>query len=229
MIVQRDLFSPVDPVGIHDNIALLRLAKDSLQLHHREFPRDKQISQHLSRTHTGQLIHIPHQNQTCAGGDRFQQRLEQHHVHHGHLIDNDDVRLQRIGLISLKAYFPGIIVRERTVQLQHTMNGSGLIPCGLCHSLGRPAGGCCQKNIQPSGLEISDHHIDGRGLAGAGPSGQKKYAIGDTVQHCLKLQFIQFHVQLSGKLLQLFSNGVLHGGKLFCQTHIQIQQHPGTV
>ena len=64
--------------------------------------------QNLSRSHAWKLIHISHQDQSRPMQDRFQQRLQQKQVHHGHLVHYDHIRLQRLRNMFVH---PGILRR----------------------------------------------------------------------------------------------------------------------
>ena len=102
LVIQPDLFPPVNPVGVHHDVALSRLAKNLLQPYYGERLRNDQIVQHLSRANAGELVDVPHQNQSGARTDRFQQCMKQGNVYHGHFIHDDHVRFQRVVLVPLE-------------------------------------------------------------------------------------------------------------------------------
>ena len=52
-VFNGDLLPVVDPVGVHDDVALLRLPENPLQLHHGKAPAADEVPQHLSRPHAG--------------------------------------------------------------------------------------------------------------------------------------------------------------------------------
>ena len=57
-------FSTVDLMGIHHNVTFRSLTEDLRQLYHRKAAAVDNISQHISRSHTGELVFIPYQDQS---------------------------------------------------------------------------------------------------------------------------------------------------------------------
>ncbi len=74
------------------------------------------------------------------------------------------------------------------------MNRFCLKSSRLCHALGCPPSGRCQKNVHALLLKITDNHVDGGRLARTGSARQDK----DTILHCLRhrsaLQCIELHL-----------------------------------
>ena len=98
-------------------------------------------------------------------------------VHHGHLIDDDHVRVQGILLVALKSHtcrgaaLPLLIQPRPAGELQQPVNGPGLVARGLGHALGGAPGGGRQKDLHLPHLEVADDDVDRGGLAGAGAAG----------------------------------------------------------
>ena len=86
------------------NVALGGLTEDVGQLNHIEAAGFYNIPQYISRTHAGELVHIPHQNEPGAHVHCPQQGMHEADVHHGHFIYDDDIGIQRILLISVKMH-----------------------------------------------------------------------------------------------------------------------------
>ena len=63
--------SGMDPVGVDNNVAFRRLPENMGQFHHIKRPGADHVFQHIARTHRGQLVHIPHQDQPCPHGNRL--------------------------------------------------------------------------------------------------------------------------------------------------------------
>ena len=80
-------------MGIDDNVTLSGLPEDLLQSYRGERPAVHEVPQYLSGSHTGQLIHISPQDQSCSRKNCFQKRLKQLNIHHGHFINDHHIRL----------------------------------------------------------------------------------------------------------------------------------------
>ena len=103
-LCQVNRFSCINFMGIDHNVALGGLAEDVGQLHHIEAAGFNDIPQHISGANAGELVHIPHQDETGAHVHCPQQGMHQADVHHGHLIYDNDICIQRIFLISVKMH-----------------------------------------------------------------------------------------------------------------------------
>ena len=87
---------------VHHNETLHRLTENLLQLHCWEFLRRNKVSDDIARPHARQLVAVADQDQTAADGQRAQNAFKHIRVHHGKLIDDHCVTLQRIALVSLE-------------------------------------------------------------------------------------------------------------------------------
>ena len=83
----------IDPVGVHDDQALLGLPENLRQMHGRQNPAPEHISKGEARPHRGQLVGVAHQNQPLALGDCLQKAVQQLYVHHGHFIHDHRIAL----------------------------------------------------------------------------------------------------------------------------------------
>ena len=113
--------------------------------------------------------------------------MHQADVYHRHFINNDHICIQRIFFIPVKMHaagakggiFPGSIISchgtgirdARRNQLQHSVNGTGLITGSFCHPLCRASGRCSQKDLHSLIFKILDNGIDGGSLSCTGTSG----------------------------------------------------------
>ena len=92
------------------------------------------------------------------------------------------------------------------------MNSPGLVPGRLGHSLGRPACGRRQHDIQSHPRIVIDDGVDGRRLTGAGSACYYDYSVGYTLDHRFKLQLVQLYIpgflHLKDSLLVLLSLAV---------------------
>ena len=80
--LQRRNLAPVDQVGVANNFAFRRLAKDFSKLHHRNHTGADNISQHVAGAHRGQLMHIAHQHKGGSKRNGLEQVVEKQGVHH---------------------------------------------------------------------------------------------------------------------------------------------------
>ena len=103
-LAKRNPFTIVDPVGIDDNVTLGCLTEDPGQLHYIKGPGGDQVTQHIARTNTRKLVGIPHQDQAGSGVHCPKKCMHQINIHHGHLINDDSICIQRILLIALKMH-----------------------------------------------------------------------------------------------------------------------------
>ena len=88
--------------GIKNAGILACLTEDPGQLYYRTASGSDNVLQHTARTDTWQLVDITHQDQSGSHTDSFQQGIHQENVYHGHFINDDHIRFQRIFFIPFK-------------------------------------------------------------------------------------------------------------------------------
>ena len=173
LIGKDDLFPAVDPVRIHNNVRFRRLAEDLHETDCREDIRLKHIPQNRTGSYGGQLVHIPDKDQSRPDRNRRQERVHQGNVHHRHLIDDNDVRLQRVCLVPLKAdIFPKFL--RGGADFEQPVDRRSFVSRCLCHPLGGTSRRCRQADRQIFGLKVAEHLVNGRGLAGPRPARQNE-------------------------------------------------------
>ena len=101
--------------------------------------------------------------------------MHQVHIHHGHFIYDDGVRLQGIVPVFLeiregagRILLPVLFFVRAAPDAQQAVDGHGFPSGGLRHAAGRPARGGRQQDIQVLRLKIMDDRIDGGRFACAG-------------------------------------------------------------
>ena len=157
-------------MGVADDGGLLRLAEDLGQTHHRHDAAADQVVKEPTRPHAGQLIRVAYQHQAALVLHGPQQRRHQGDVHHGHLVHDDGLSIQRFLLVLGE----GQLSLFRVVACaQQTMDGGGFGAAQLAEPFGRAAGGGCQGGFQTHGLEQAQNASQGRGLTGARPTGEQ--------------------------------------------------------
>ena len=161
-------------MGVPDDGRLLRLPKH-LPQEHRFYPlAADQIGKHVARAHGGQLIRIAHQNQTGSGPQRPQQRGKQGQVHHGHLVHNDGVRLQRFLLIFQEGHLMG---RFAPVHAQKPMNRLSLHAGQFAHAFRRTTCGSRQYDVQSHLLKQGHNAPHRGGFTGTGTTGEDQHPV----------------------------------------------------
>ena len=183
-VCQNRHLAAVDGVGIGHDQRCLRLPEYLLQPHGRKTAAVYQVVQHTPRADTGQLIRIADQDQSRSRLDCPQECRHQHTVHHGCLVNDDDLLLQQILLVAAEATTPAILVKAH---LQQTVNGLRLAGSGLGQALCRSAGGRSQRNLHPHGIEYLDQRVYDRCLSRSGTSGQDHNPVAKRVKNRLFL------------------------------------------
>ena len=112
--------------------------------------------------------------------------MHQRKVYHGHLIDNQHIRLQGILPVPHKAIYIALFLRI-PADLQEAVDRLCLISGGLRHSFSRPSCRRRQQNAHPLALKKLDHGINGSRLTGPGPAGQDQKPVLDGFYHRLVL------------------------------------------
>ena len=214
------MLAPVDLVGIHDNIALACLTEDPGQLYYRTASGSDNVLQHTARTDTWQLVDITHQDQSGSHTDSFQQGIHQENVYHGHFINDDHIRFQRIFFIPFKGSCAAV-VRRHPRQLQKPVDRHCLPTGGFRHPLGCAACRCRQKDLHVLRLKIPDNGIDRGRLTGTRSSRDDQHTIFHCFHHGFSLHLIQ-----SDRCLLLYFRKLFHDLAFFHLTfQIQIMQH----
>ena len=89
-------------MGVHDDIALLRLPENLGQGNDWHAARTDEIAQEIPWADRRKLVGVADQHQAGAVRQRLKQRLHKRHIDHRHLIEHDDIALQRVGPAALE-------------------------------------------------------------------------------------------------------------------------------
>jgi hypothetical protein len=92
------------------------------------------VSEHQSGADARKLIGIPDKNQACLAGEGIQKTAHEWHIDHGDFIDDQDIALERVGGISLKA-------SACRLKFQQPVESGSLKPGCLRKTLSRPPRG----------------------------------------------------------------------------------------
>ena len=96
LIVDDRHFAIVNPVGIHDYIALFRLPEYLLEKDRRKSAAVYEVSQNLTGSHARKLGTVPHKDQVRSGNKGLKKGVKEMNIHHGHLIDYYGIGLKGI-------------------------------------------------------------------------------------------------------------------------------------
>ena len=181
MVIDDGHFAAVDAVRVADDVAFLGLAKNLRQAHHRYFGGVDNVAEHVARPHRGQLVDVADEHHPSVVGQGAQERVHQHHVDHGSLIDDQGVELEAV----VVAPFELPLAR---LKFQQPMNGLGRSPARFAQPLGRAARGRAQRNRETPFLQKAQDAPRDRGLARARPAGQHQHFARGNPGHSLFLR-----------------------------------------
>lgn len=140
------------------------LAEDLGEAHNGNNARANDVGKDLAGPDRGKLVDVTDDQQGCAIGNRFHQRLHQHDVNHRSFVDDEKVAFERVLGSPLEAEALGI-------ELQMAMDGFGLHAGRLGHALGCPPHRGTLQEVHPLGGEDSQDRVDDGCLADAGTAG----------------------------------------------------------
>ena len=106
------------------------MPEDLIENRHRYDAASNQLREHIARADALQLIDVAQQQEFCASPQARKQLMRQPHIHHGRLVHDQKINLQRLILLVLAAKIA--LQAEQTVQRQRIQ-----YPGTLCHA---PAG-----------------------------------------------------------------------------------------
>ena len=120
-------------MGAGDDAALRGLPEHLGQAHHGHSAGCDDVGQHLPRPNRRKLVDVADDQQRGMVGHRLQQRLHQHDIDHGGLVDDQQVAVERVVVAAFEAAALG-------VDLEQPVDGLGLEAGRLGHALGGAAG-----------------------------------------------------------------------------------------
>ena len=162
-------------MGVNNYVGLCGLSENMIQLHRTYAAGANDVSQNISGPHGRQLVGITHHDKPGALVYSLKKGIHKEYIHHGHLIDDYHIALQRIQVISFKmspylleAFL--FIFSGSSLVLQKSMDSGCRPACGLRHPLCGSSGRGSQKyGFTLFGINSYDG-IDGCGLSRTGTS-----------------------------------------------------------
>ena len=158
-------FTPYYPVCVCNNEALHRLTKNLIKTYNRQEFGFNQVMKHVSCTDGRKLVGVTHHYKPTAERQRREERGKKHDIHHGKLINNDHIRVNRTALISSEMH----LTAAPSVRFKQAMNRLCLFTRYFGHALCRPARRCAKHNGKTVMFKERQYTVYRSGLSGARP------------------------------------------------------------
>ena len=155
-------------MGADDDPARGGLPEDLGQAHDGHRAGGDDVGQHLSRSDRWQLVDIADDQERGIVRHRLHQRLHQHDIDHGGLVDDQQVAVELVVAVAFEAAALGVDLKE-------PVDGLGLEAGRLGHALGGAAGRGAEKKLRALGREHPQDRVDDRGLADTRPAGDDEH------------------------------------------------------
>ncbi len=169
--VEQGRAALVDPVRVGDDAALRGLAEDLGEADARDHVRGEQVAQHLAGADARQLVDVTDQEQVRTRRDGFDQLVRQDQVEHRGLVDDQQVRLERV-----VAVVGGVAAG---LELEQAVDRGGGVAGQLGEAFRGPAGRRDELDLGALGRCQLDDRADGEALSAAGAAGQHRDLLGE--------------------------------------------------
>ena len=164
------MLAAVDGVRIGDDAAAGGLTEDLRQAHGRDDAAADDIRKHIARSDGRQLVGIAHKDEPAFRPHGAQQRAHERNVHHGALVEDDSIALERVVLVAPEGDILMIIAHAGLEQAVDRLRA----PAGqLAHALGGAAGRGGKLGVELEHVKQRKDRADRRRLAGAGAAGDR--------------------------------------------------------
>ena len=150
----------IDPVGVHNDQALLRLPENLSQPDGRKDTAAEHIAERKTGANRGQLIRVAYKNHPSAGADGLKQMVQKFDINHRHFVDDHSVGLQGILGIPLEKQPAGA---RLDAGFQKPVDGGSILPGDLGQPLGGTARGGAQKGFQAQLIVQRQNALDNGG------------------------------------------------------------------
>ena len=223
LVVQYHRLSRVDFMGVHHDIALSCLAEYPGQRHHLELSGSNDVLEDAPRSDRGELVHVSHKDEPRPRDHCLKEGMHQGQVHHGHLVDDDDVCFQRVLPVPEEPSraLPVLGIFRIDIDFQKPVYRLGLAARRLGHPLGGAPGGSCQMDAHALALKEPYHRVDGRRLPGPRSACEHKEPVLDGLDHRAVLHGVQLHLLLLFHLVE----PALHQVFRHVAVDIQVMEH----
>ena len=155
-------------MGADDDAARGGLPENLGEAHDGHRAGGDDVGQHLSRSDRRQLVDVTHDQEGGIIRHRLHQRLHQHDIDHGGLVDDQQVTVELVIAVALEA-------AALRVDLKQPVDGLCLEPCRLAHALGGAARRGAEKQPHALCREHPQDRLDDGGLADTRPAGNDEH------------------------------------------------------
>ena len=182
-------------MGVHDDVRRGGLAEDVAKLDGPDHAGGDDVAEDVTGPDRWQLVRVTDHDEAGAAVDGLQEGVHEEDVDHGHLVDDDDVALERIVFVALEvaahlvaALF--VLVRAALV-LEEAVDRGGRPAGGLRHALRSTAGRCTEQDGLSFVREHADDGVDGRGFSSTRAAGDDEEAEMAGGEHGVALERIE--------------------------------------
>ena len=149
-----------------------RLPEHLGQPDHRHRPRPDEVRQHLPRPHRRELIDVADEEDRRPVGHRAHQRLHQGDVDHRHLVDNQQIAVERL---------PGTAPEAagRRIDLEQPVDGPRVEARRLPEATGRPARRGTEREGDSLDRQYAEDGVHEGRLPHAGAAGDDQHLGGE--------------------------------------------------
>ena len=179
-LAEVDRLAFIDFMGVYDDVRRGGLAEDVAELDGPDHAGGDDVAEDIAGTDRWQLVRVTDHDEAGAAVDGLQEGVHEEDVDHGHLVDDDDVALERIVFVALEvtAHLVAtvfVLVRAALV-LEEAVDRGGRPAGGLGHALRGAAGRGTEQDGLPFIREHADNGVDGRGFSGTRAAGDDEEA-----------------------------------------------------
>ena len=162
------MLAAVDRVRVGDDAAAGGLTENLRQAHGRHDAAADDIRKDVARSDGRKLVCISHEDEPALRPHGAQQRAHERDVHHGALIENDRVALERVILVAPEG---DVLMVVAHAGLEQAVDRLRALPGQLAHALGGAPGRGGELRIEPERVKEREDRADGRRLACSGAAG----------------------------------------------------------
>ncbi len=192
------MLAAVYHMRIADYSALTRLSEYLRKSHGRHDAASDYRRENIARADGRKLIRITDEDEPCIVRHRVQKRGNKCYVNHRAFVEYDRVTLERV--IGILTEDNGLIVIGK-LRLEQSVNGKGLLPRKLCHSLCGSARRRGKHRFKLKLLEKSEDSSDRGRLARTGAARDEYNLILESKLQRLPLQRSVFYIEPFFKLV----------------------------
>ena len=162
------MLAAVDRVRVGDDAAAGDLTEDLRQAHGRHDAAADDIRKDVSRSDGRKLVSVSHEDEPALRAHSAQQRAHERDVHHGALVENNGITLERVILVAPEG---DVLMVVAHAGLEQTVDRLRALPGQLAHALGGAPGRSGKLRVELKRVKEREDRADGRRLACTGAAG----------------------------------------------------------